>query len=63
MCIACKSYRQHHHHKSSDSSCPTQVQTTDEIASTDQTVHLQRVVTVDNVPTGQADEQEHAHFN
>ena len=60
MCMAYKNWRQRHNHKSSH---PAQVQSTDEIASTDQTVHLQGVVTVDNVPADQADEQEHTQFN
>lgn len=61
--IACKYWRQRHRRHKSSHMHPTPVQNTDEIASTDQTVHLQRVMTVDNIPTGQADEQEHAQFN
>lgn len=63
MYIACKYWRQRHRRHKSSHMHPTPVQNTDEIASTDQTVHLQRVMTVDNIPTGQADEQEHAQFN
>ena len=41
---------------------PISVEGTDEIAITHQSVHRDRVITVDDITTDQAEEDEHAQF-